>query len=129
MLSAPIAYFAEMPIWLGMLVGLQAGGLLLALRFISITFAFSSGTNDSSKVNFRCLLLLFALSVFGFPFLGLGAASIIVLTTTQLSAATMLLSWGLFTLSILCAYGVFRTYGWFYHANRFDLMTIASQQS
>jgi hypothetical protein len=129
MLAAAIAYFTKMSLWLGTLIGLEVSILLLALRFISLTFAFSSGTNDSSKITFNCLLLLFALALFGFPFLGFGAASIIVLTTTQLTAPIMLLSGGLLSLAILCAYGVFRVYGWFYHGNRFDLMTIATQQN
>lgn len=129
MLVVPIAYFTELPIRTGIQLGLQAGGVLFSLRFVSITFAFSSGTNDSSKVTFRSLFLLFTIIGFGLVFLGLGAAGMIVLATTEFSLPNLLISWALTASAILLAYTTFRVYGWFYHANRFDLMSVPASQS
>ena len=50
----------------------------------------------------------------GLLFMGLGAAGMF--------APVGLLAWSLVALAVLDAYLLFRVYGWFYHANRFDLM-------
>lgn len=56
---------------------------------------------------------------FGLSFAGLGAASFLV--PEQLGA------WLCWTAAALTAYAFFRTYGWFYHRNKFDLMSLPRQ--
>jgi hypothetical protein len=96
------------------LLGLKAGLLIFAARFIITALAFSSGTNDSSKFRIRTIGLLFIFVACCGLFLGLGAAGFFV--------SNAALSWLLSFAAILDAYALFRIYGWFYNANRFDLM-------
>jgi hypothetical protein len=98
----------------GAIFAVKLAGLVLASRFIFLTFSFSSGTNDSSKFRLRTIGLFSV--IIGFPvlFLVLGGASLFF--------PNQLLASGLFCLACLDAYVFFCVYGWFYHANRFDLM-------
>lgn len=116
--ATPIAWLAGLPVLDGIILGLKAGGLLLAARFITVTLAFSSGTNDTSRLRFRNLSLLAAVLGLGLLFLALGAAG--------LFAPVSWMAWSSFALAVLDAYVFFRVYGWFYHANRFDLMKVVA---
>jgi len=109
-----LAYLGHLPIVDGAIVGFKAGLLLLAARFILVTFSFSSGTNDG--LGLRGLLLL-GLVVFGpIAFLMLGGISLV--------APNPWTAWLLLAGAIADAYAFFRIYGWFYHASRFDLMRL-----
>jgi hypothetical protein len=100
-------------------LGFKAGCLLAAIRFPVVTFSFSSGTNDSSQFKLSTLVLLGAFIGLGMLFLALGGAGLFVSNTTT--------AWTLFVFALLDAYALFRIYGWFYHANRFDLMNLPRQ--
>jgi len=117
--TTPIAWLAGLPVMDGMSLGLKAGGLLLAARFITVTLAFSSGTNDTTGFRFRNLALLAAVVCLGLLFLALGAVGML--------APVGMAAWGFLALAVLDAYAFFRIYGWFYHANRFDLMKAVAQ--
>lgn len=101
---------------MGLVIGFKAGILMFAGRFIFIMFSFSGGTNDSSRFRIRTLIQIILVMGLGTTFLGLGAASLFVPNAP--------VAWGMLMLSVLMAYGMFTTYGWFYRANRFDLMSI-----
>jgi hypothetical protein len=105
----------DLPWQMGVIIGFKASILLFATRFIFIMFAFSGGTNDSSKFRVRTLMLFAAILSLGGAFLGLGAASLLVPAPS---------AWFFPVLAVLDAYVLFAVYGWFYHANRFDLMNI-----
>jgi hypothetical protein len=105
----------HLPWQMGVIIGFKASILLFAARFIFIMFAFSGGTNDSSKFRVRTLMLFAAILSLGGAFLGLGAASLLVPTPV---------AWIFPVLAVLDAYVLFAVYGRFYHANRFDLMNI-----
>ena len=110
-----VAMMFDLPWQMGIIIGFKAGILLFATRFIFIMFAFSGGTNDSSKFRVRTLLLFGAITGLGLAFLGLGAAGLLVPTPV---------AWIFPALAVLDAYVLFGIYGWFYHANRFDLMHV-----
>ena len=97
-------------------LGFKIGCLLAATRFPMVTFAFSSGTNDSSRFKLSTLVLLGAFIGLGMLFLGLGGAGLFVPNTGT--------AWTLFVFALLDAYALFRIYGWFYHAKSFDLMNL-----
>lgn len=97
-------------------MGLKAGGLLAAVRFPVVALSFSSGTNDSHRIRLVTIVLFLAFALFGLLFLLLGGASLFV---PHVGA-----SWVLFVLALLDAYALFRIYGWFYNANKFDLMSL-----
>ena len=65
------AFLADYPLIAGMMIGLKLGCLLFASRFIFVTLAFSSGTNDSSKFRLRTVLLIFIIVLSGLMFIGL----------------------------------------------------------
>lgn len=117
-----IAYLAEWPLMEGVVLGIKTGLLALASRFITVMFAFSSGTNDSARFRIRTFVLLAIIVGFGLLFLGLGAAGLFIPVAAAGLVPVGLTAWGLFALAVLDAYVMFRVYGWFYHANRFDLM-------
>jgi len=106
----------QLPWQMGIIIGFKAGILMAAGRFILIMFAFSSGTNDCSKFRLRTLILFFTIISLGLAFVGLGAAGLFVPNAPA--------AWSLLILAVLTAYALFRIYGWFYHANRFDLMSL-----
>ncbi|HTQ49846.1 MAG TPA: hypothetical protein VMJ12_03975 [Candidatus Acidoferrales bacterium] len=109
-------WLSELPWQMGIILGFKAGILLSAGRFMLILFAFSGGTNDGSKYRLRTVVLVVALVSLCLIFMGLGAAGLFATNTPA--------AWGLLALAVLTAYASFRTYGWFYHANRFDLMSL-----
>lgn len=112
--TVPLATLAGLSVLEGIVLGIKAGVLLLAVRFITVTFAFSSGTNDTTRFRFRSLVLLAAVIGSGLFFMGLGAAGLFV-PSVPVALVSLILA-------VLDAYALFRIYGWFYHANRFDLM-------
>ena len=114
--GACTAWLTELPITDGITFGFKIGGLLFATRFIFVTFAFSSGTNDTAAFRLRTVALVVLMIGSGGLFLLLGAGGLFL--------PSLPLAWGLWALAILDAYGFFRIYGWFYHANRFDLMSV-----
>ena len=111
-----VAYMLRLPVAYGAVFGLKVGGLLFAGRFLATALAFSSGTNDTSLVRLRSAALLFLVVALALGFAGLGAASLFVPRQS--------LAWCFWALAALDSYLLFRVYGWFYHANRFDLMSL-----
>jgi len=111
-----VFYLLHWSIIAGALFGLKAATLILASRFIFLTFSFSSGTNDTSAFRLRSVVLILFVVVFGLGFVGLGGASLFV--PNQVAA------WLLLGMAGLDAYIFFRVYGWFYHRTRFDLMSL-----
>jgi hypothetical protein len=107
------------PIEMGAIFGLKMAGLLFAARFISVALAFSSGTNDTSRVRFRSLLMFAIIVAGGLGFMALAAGSLFV---PQQSIA-----WALWGLAALDAYALFLVYRWFYHTNCFDLVSLPRQ--
>jgi hypothetical protein len=114
--GACTAWLTDFAITDGVTFGFKISGLLFATRFIFVTFGFSSGTNDTSGIRLRTVALVVSMIGSGGLFLLLGAAGLFV--------PSIPLAWSLWVLAILDAYGFFRIYGWFYHANRFDLMGV-----
>jgi hypothetical protein len=104
------------PLHLGLWYGIKIAILVLAARFIALIFGFSSGTNDSSRVRLRTISLIFSMIFLMLAFIGLAVSSLLV--------PDQRIAWSLLALTLLEAYATFRLYGWFYHANRFDLMRI-----
>jgi hypothetical protein len=110
------AWLTGFPAVNGLVFGLRAACLVFASRFIFLVFAFSGGTNDSASFRLRSVMLLAVIVSFGIAFLALGVAG--------LFSPDQITSW-LFCLgSLLTAYAFFRVYGWFYHAGKFDLMSL-----
>jgi hypothetical protein len=107
------------PVATGALLGLKVAGLLLASRFISISLSFSSGTNDTSRVRFRSLLMFAILVAGGLGFMILAAASLFV--------PQHYVAWAFWGLAAVDAYGMFLVYRWFYHTNCFDLISLPRQ--
>ncbi len=102
------------------LMGFKAGLLLVTARFITVTFGFSAGTNDSSGLRWRTAALVVVMLGSAGMFLGLGAAALLV--------SNQLLAWSCLLLAALDAYAFHRCYGYFFDANRFDLMNVPQQQ-
>jgi hypothetical protein len=110
-----LAWRVHLPVAMGLLIGLKLAGLLLAGRFILAVFAFSSGSNDSSRFRLSAFFLVVFAVVSCVSFLGLGAASLMVPSFwagVLLWAAALLIAW-LF----------FAGYGWFFRSVRFDQMS------
>ena len=114
-----VAYLARWQFPMGAVLGFKAAFLLAAMRFIFVALAFSSGTNDSTRLRFRTFVLIGVILVVGAVFLGLGIAGLFV---PQPIVAT-----GLWLGAILNAWLLWRIYGLFYDANRFDLMNLPRQ--
>jgi hypothetical protein len=108
------AYLIGLTPMAGIMHGLRAGGMLFAGRLVLLVFNFSGGTNDSVGVKFRTLFLFATVVGFGGLFLVLGMIG--VLLPVHLPAFILTL------VAMTCAWAMFRSYGWFYHRNRFDLM-------
>jgi hypothetical protein len=116
MLGGVTAWCLRWPLGLGMIFGFKVAGLLFASRYILIVFAFSSGTNDTSRFRISSVLLVGIVVMLGMAFVGLGAASLFVpmpLTSYMLWAGAILVAWVFF-----------RVYSWFYRFCRFDLMSL-----
>jgi hypothetical protein len=114
--STVVAWQLSAPLELGIWYGLKITILVLAGRFIALIFGFSSGTNDTSRIRLRTISLIFSVIILVLTFIGLAAAGLFV--PNQRIAVPIV------ALTLLEAYATFRLYGWFYHANRFDLMRI-----
>jgi len=97
-----------------LLWGLKCYGLMFGFRFLWVTFAFSSGTNDSSSFSFRRILLILVAVLGFFLFLVLGAMSFV-----QTRPA---FAWTSLTCAIIEAYSLLRFYGCSYNRHWFDLM-------
>jgi hypothetical protein len=117
--SVLVFYLVKAPVTDGVIFGIKLAGLLLVSRFIFVACAFSSGTNDTSRIRVRSVVLLLFVVVCGLAFVALGGASLFV--------PSQAIAWLLWGLAALDAYAFFRGYGWFYHGNRFDLMSLPRQ--
>jgi hypothetical protein len=107
------AWSLKSPIILGVVIGLKLAGLMFAGRFILTVFAFSSGTNDTSRFKLSAALLIPSVVALSMLFLGLGAASLVTsqaVTSLFLLAGVMLDAWFFFF-----------AYSLFYRFSRFDL--------
>jgi hypothetical protein len=110
-----IAYLTATPMVFGILVGFKAGLLVFAGRFIITALAFSACTNDSTRFRVRNITLVVVFIVCACLFVSLGGAGLFV--------PNSLAAWLSWLAALLDAYVLFRIYGWFYHANCFDLMS------
>jgi hypothetical protein len=110
-----IAHLTGLDFSKGIILGFKVGFLVFAGRFITTTLAFSSCTNDSTRFRIRTIALI--------PlFLG-GVGLFLVLGGAALFVSNALVAWLLWLIALFDAYALFRIYGWFYHANSFDLMS------
>ncbi len=100
----------------GAVLGFKLAFLLAAARCIFVTFAFSAGTNDSTRLRFRTFALVGMMLFIGGLFLGLAVAGVLV--PQPLLAAALWLG------AMVTAWLFWRGYGWFYNANRFDVMNL-----
>ena len=100
--------------------GVKTAILLPAARGFALALSFSSGTNDTSNVTLRSLFILGPMICGGMIFLGLSGAGLFV--------PDQQVSWGLTAAAVAAAYGFFRLYGWLYHTNRFDLMSVSQRR-
>ncbi|HLX71673.1 MAG TPA: hypothetical protein VKV04_18835 [Verrucomicrobiae bacterium] len=114
--SALVACVTRMPLALLLPAGFKCGGLLVAARFITLVFAFSSTTNDSSRFSLWSIALIIVMAGFGIIFLLLGGAGLFV---PDRGAA-----WALWALAMGDAFLFFKVYGFFYRHGRFDLMSL-----
>jgi hypothetical protein len=111
-----ITHLATLPVMDGIMHGLRGGCLLFAGRFLLIIFGFSSGTNDTAIFGVRSAARVACILVLGGLFLLLGGIGLLVPKHGP--------GWILTSFAILDAYLFFRIYAWFYHRNRFDLMSL-----
>ena len=100
----------------GIIFGLKSGCLLFASRFIFLTLAFSSGTNDTARFRLRAVLLVFLIVILGLAFVGLGGAGLFLPRQS--------VAWLLCLGAIFDAFRFFWIYRWFYNSGRFDLMSL-----
>jgi hypothetical protein len=114
--SAFPIYLTGYPLSMSIIIGFKAAFLLQAGRFIALSLAFSAGTNDSSRFRLRTVALAVILIGLVGLFALLGAAGLFVPVPG--------IAWGLWFLALVEGYAIYRIYGWFYHANRFDLMNV-----
>jgi hypothetical protein len=115
-----VFFIAGWPFSLGVWTGLRVAGLLFMSRCFLLVFAFSSGTNDTSRLRIQSLVLLGGVVGVCLTFLALGAASLLVPNEG--------IAWSLWGGAAVCA-GVFLWfYGAFYQANVFDLMNVPQPQ-
>jgi hypothetical protein len=109
-----IGHLAGLDLMNGIVLGFKSGFLIFAGRFIITALSFSSGTSDTVRFSRRSIALVSLIIGGCCLFLGLGG--------TGLFLRNAPVAWLLWLAAIFEAYGVFRIYGWFYHANRFDLI-------
>jgi len=115
-----MAYLFGWPFPLAALNGFKAAFFLAALRLIFVVFAFSSGTNDSSRLRSDTFLMIVMFLTLGSIFLGLAIAGLFV--------PQPILSLGFCAGAMVVAWLFWRAYGFFYDANRFDIMNLPKQQ-
>jgi hypothetical protein len=111
-----IAYLASFPLLPALVIGIKAGILACAARFITISLGFSAGTNDSNGLRLRSLALIFLFLGGTITFLGLGAGSLFI--PHPLIADLLLI------LAVIDSYALFKIYAWFHATNKFDLMNM-----
>jgi hypothetical protein len=104
------------PWMVGCVFGVKLGVLLLGMRLALVVFAFSSGTNDSSRCRPSALALIAIVLTLAFGALASGIAGLFV----PVAAA----AWLLVLLSVFLCFGLAVIYGWFYNAHCFDLMNL-----
>ena len=114
--SIVLFHICGLSLVLGAWAGLKVTGLLVVSRFLFLAFGFSSGTNDTSRIRVRSMLLILLAIAFGVGFAALGGASLLL--PNQIAA------WLCLGAAALDAYVFFRLYGWFYNRNMFDLMSL-----
>jgi hypothetical protein len=100
----------------GVVIGMKMSILVTLSCLILIPMQFSAGTNDTSRVRLRSLLMLLTFLVFCLGFLGLGAAAIF--------APDWPIAWTCLAASGIVAGGFFRVYALFHESNTFDLMNV-----
>jgi hypothetical protein len=111
-----VGHFAGLNFLAGIALGFKIGLLIFATRFIITVLAFSARTNDTAKFRIRTIALIFIFLVLGILFLALSSGGVFVLNPG--------LSWFLSLAAVFDAYALFKIYGWFFNANRFDLMSV-----
>jgi len=111
-----IAYFTSYPLLLALVMGIKAGILACAARFITVSLGFSAGTNDSNGLRLRSLALVFLFLGGTIMFFGFGGASLFI--PHPLIADLLLI------LAVIDAYALFKVYAWFHATNKFDLMNM-----
>jgi hypothetical protein len=109
------AWCLKFPITVGLIFGLKLAGLIYAGNIILIVFAFSSGTNDTSRFRLSSILMVIGVVMFGFAFLGLGAASLFI----PFPLPAFLLWVG----ALFDAWLFYWSYGCFFRFCRFDLIS------
>src|SRR5262249_38909853 len=105
-----IAWAAELPLAPTSLIAFKLGWVMFAIRFFTVIFGFSGGTNDSSAIRIRSIFLLLSLLASLAVFGGLAISGVLV---------PHWIGWGLLAGAILAAFFGFLLYGWFYNAHRF----------
>jgi hypothetical protein len=123
------SHLTELSLAVGALAGFKISILAIAARFIFVMLGFSSGTNDSSRLRIRTIALVTSILCLGLLFLALAAAGVFVPVASAGLLPAGLVGWGFFALALVDAYALFRLYGWFYDANRFDIMSLPKQQA
>ena len=113
------AFLANWSPVLGLVTGIKLAALLPAARLGFLALAFSSGTNDSSRLRLNTIALVSSILVLGCLFLGLGAGSLLL--------SDQWLGHGLWVGALLVAWLFWFVYGRFYNANRFDIMSVPKQ--
>ena len=108
-------YFTGWILSTGIIFGFKIGLFIFSGRFITTALAFSACTNDSTRFRLRTVALIPIFLGSFCLYLGLGGAGLFV--------PNALVAWLLWFAAIIDAYILFRIYGWFYHANCFDLMS------
>jgi hypothetical protein len=108
-----------LPVEEGIVYGFKVAGLIFALRFILVVFAFSAGTNDTSRFRFSSIFIVACVAAFGLIYVGLGIAGLFVPNT--------IISFAFWGGALLDAWIFFLVYGWAYRFMRFDLMSMPRQ--
>lgn len=112
---------------MSIIIGINASLVFWGARFFLLVFSFSSGSNDSSTFGLRSLTLFVFFALFGSLFLILAVFTAVFSIAGAVSGIIsdlQLVLWIGSILTLLDGYAFFRIYGWFYHANRFDLMRL-----
>jgi hypothetical protein len=116
--------FSGLTVGVGILIAVNASIIFLGARYFLLVFAFSAGTNK--PFGFWNLAQLAFFVAFGLLFLILGVFALVFSIMGSGSGLLLELQpilWMCCLLALLVGYAFFRIYGWFYHANRFDLMS------
>jgi hypothetical protein len=121
LLGATAAMIFRFPIQTGMMLGFETAALIVGLGFILRVFAFSSGTNDSSRFRLESVLLVALMICMGLAFLILGGSALAVYQTLPLSSLLLLAG------ALLDSYLLWWIYSLFYRYGRFDLMAVPKQ--